>query len=321
MIGTKARLRSRAYFFAHDKIARMPAFTYGWGEKGTSEGPFWIRFDRCTRKPDTWKEEIYRAARSVAASTTKPLWLCSSGGIDSEVMCRAFHDQNIPFSVLTLRHMGGTNMYDIRFAVEWCKARGVQHEIRDIDMVAFLTKGMDRFVQDGYPTEKPLHYMKMLMFEMIDEMGGFGVIGSGEQRYIVDPAIEKPTPQDVHLDLGVGYIASVEWCRRNNRMHEPFFMHHTAELNLAFLEDPFVEFALRNPAPFRSLFNRFYIKQFVYHTVWLDLVPRVKYTGFEGVSAISIPAMERLRRIFGARIQSAKIPIPMLLDQLRPLPA
>src|SRR5262245_17479653 len=88
------------------------ATSYGWRPGPSGKDEFWFEFVPCTREPKNWKEEIYAAARQIGSTVTKPLWLCSSGGIDSEVMCHAFFDQQIPFSVLTIEHKAGTNTFD-----------------------------------------------------------------------------------------------------------------------------------------------------------------------------------------------------------------
>ena len=82
------------------------ALSYGWGEKDDTRDPFWVRFEAATRKPLAWKEELYATAREITkTSNGRSLWLCSSGGIDSEIMCHAFHDQGINFSVSLQREV------------------------------------------------------------------------------------------------------------------------------------------------------------------------------------------------------------------------
>src|ERR1041385_5473483 len=122
----------------------MSAFSYGWADAQNTES-FWIRFDRCKRNPSAWKEEVYAAARDIAEKTAKPIWVCSSGGLDSEIACRAFYEQNIPFSVLTLEYEGGSNGHDIRFATRWFETHNVKQKIVNIDMQKFLQTCMDTY--------------------------------------------------------------------------------------------------------------------------------------------------------------------------------
>src|SRR5438874_953783 len=103
----------------------MSALKYKWKKSTGNTDTLEFYFDPCTRHSQTWKEEIYSAARAIANKTKKPIWICSSGGIDSEVACRAFFDQGINFSVLTIEHEAGTNSHDISYAINWCRARGV----------------------------------------------------------------------------------------------------------------------------------------------------------------------------------------------------
>ena len=61
----------------------------------------WFRFSHCTRTPLSWMEELEKGAISLAESTTKPIWICSSGGVDSETLCEVFLKLGLPFNVLT----------------------------------------------------------------------------------------------------------------------------------------------------------------------------------------------------------------------------
>ena len=70
--------------------AYMSALTYG----TDPEGKAWLRFLSCTREPGTWKEELAAAARAIAQKADRPLWICSSGGLDSEIACRSFYDHS-----------------------------------------------------------------------------------------------------------------------------------------------------------------------------------------------------------------------------------
>ena len=73
--------------------------------------PFTFSFAKSGEALD-WLAETRRTARRIAERTTKPIYLCMSGGIDSEVAAEAFLAEKIPFTALTLSYKG-INDHDI----------------------------------------------------------------------------------------------------------------------------------------------------------------------------------------------------------------
>ena len=65
------------------------------------EKQFSVKFNPCTRTPQSWSVEVNNTAKSIAASTNKPLYVLMSGGIDSEMVARSFISNNIKFKALT----------------------------------------------------------------------------------------------------------------------------------------------------------------------------------------------------------------------------
>lgn len=296
----------------------MSAFRYGW-DGGDARGSFWLRFDSCSREPKSWKEELYAAARGIAARTKKPIWVCSSGGIDSEVACRAFRDQKIPFSVLTLEQEDGANAYDVGFAKEWCSVHGVAQKIIKIDMASFLSSDIDAYAE-RYAAIHPFRYLQLRLMEFVEEMGGYAVLCSGEQLYQAD--LDKPviTRNDLYLPFSNGTVIPLEWCKDNQTSHEPYFHFSTPELCLSYTREPLVTFALSNPdGLFRHPSNKYILKKLAYQSVWTDLTIRYKYDGFNNNSAIKPlfdAAVRRLRERFGENFAEIRLSLPEFESQL-----
>jgi hypothetical protein len=293
-------------------------FTYGWGTTNEPSERFWIKLDRCTREPNAWTDEIYAAARALANAATKPLWLCASGGIDSEVMCRAFFDQQIPFSVLSIEHAARTNDHDAAFAKRWCRDRGVERRVLQLDMPSFLTDGVDGYAAQSYVSGNVFRYLQVKLLETVEEMGGYAVLGGGEQLYAVDAKKPAPTEEDTFIEYEVGFAVPLEWCRRNRTVHQPFFYLSTPELALSYLQIPLVAFGVGHPDMFRHPNNKFLFKRFVYQAMWPDITPRSKYSGFEKVVDLRMAAQGRLRQRFGPALHSYLLPVSLMKVQLVP---
>jgi asparagine synthetase B (glutamine-hydrolysing) len=69
----------------------MDNLQYRWDEPGFPTSASRFTFSHCTRAPLSWMEELERSAVALAESTTRPIWICSSGGVDSETVCEVFH--------------------------------------------------------------------------------------------------------------------------------------------------------------------------------------------------------------------------------------
>ena len=296
----------------------MIAFTYS---AKSEQERFSLRFNACTHDVGTWKEEVYAAARAIAEGSKKPLWVCSSGGYDSELVCRAFYDQKIPFSVLTLEHTEGTNRYDIRFAVDWCKKNGVTHKIVPIDMRKFLSDEVKKYA-DRYAAVHPFRYLQFRLMEVVEEMGGYAVLGGGEQLYAADTAKGKLARKDMYIPFSNGVVLPLQWCDDNATEHVPYFYFTTPELCLSYIRQPIVQFALANPDPlFRHQANAYTLKRLVYQSAWPDLVPRYKANGFDAIPGPLEEAREYLRKKFWSKYIPFNMPVTEFERQLIGTPA
>ncbi|QQG38132.1 MAG: hypothetical protein HYS26_01085 [Candidatus Kaiserbacteria bacterium] len=286
----------------------MRAFTCGRRQPGDT---FYLDFNPCVREPKTWKEEIYAAAKLLAnRAGSRPIWLASSGGTDSEVMCRAFFDQGINFSVLTVEHIAGTNRHDTAYARAWCRARAIPQKIVELDMPAFLSNDVFEYTRKEYVTGNVYRYFQIRLLEEIDRLGGFGVIGSGEQLY---QAASGAVP---YLEYEVGIMAPLQWSERHNTEHEPFFYMSTPEIYRSYMDIPIIARNLHYRDIFIHRKNAFLLKRIATNAVWDDLRDRPKFTGYEHIRPHRLAAQKKLRGMFGDRIQTLRIPVDEVRNQL-----
>lgn len=295
----------------------MSAFNYVHGRSAEGTDTLSIHFNSCSREPLSWEEELYAAARTIVNRTAKPIWVCSSGGIDSETVCRAFYDQGMNFSVLTLEHAAGTNYHDIKYAIEWCRERGVHQKIVKIDMSAFLTSEVEEYAST-YSAVHPFRYFQIKLMQIVEDMGGFAVLAGGEQLYLADRTKPCLTRDDLYLLFAVGNIAPLEWCKDNKVSHEPYFYFSTPELCLSYTHIPIISFALSNPdAVFRHKSNTYTLKRLAYQSVWTDIKARYKSDGFERIDPLVQDARKRMRERFGDSLPTFRLPVPEFERQLK----
>lgn len=296
----------------------MSALRYSWDDPADARS-FRLSFASCDREPANWKEELYAAARHVAnraMARNKPLWVCASGGIDSEIACRAFYDQGIEFSVLTLEHIGGTNRHDVRFARSWCERRGVKQEIVPLDVQRFLSEEITRYTEQVLAIH-PFRYLQIKLIELIEERHGFAVLGSGGQTYQVRTSGDTLRAEDVYVPLSNGTVLADEWCRMHGIEHEASFHFATPELCLSYLRLPLVDFVLKHPVTvFRHPVNTYTFTRLVCLSIWDDVEPRYKWHGFENVRTDYEAAKRRLRAQFSQRFAPIHLPVIELRRQL-----
>lgn len=257
----------------------MGALSCGWNTDARGDH-FSLRFNPCTRDPLAWKEELYAAARSLANQTDKPIWLCSSGGIDSEIMCRAFFDQGIHFSVLTLQYDRGGNEHDTRYVDAWCRERAITQKKVIVDLREIATNPSYDQYRIGR-SHAIFRRVQVRLLELVEAMQGFAVLGWGEPLYRVGENVATPSIGDVYMDFEPGYSVPYEWMDAHHTSHEPYFFFSTPELCLSYIRVPIVAHMLSRPDIFRHEANAHDFKRLVYQSFWPDIEPRYKYHGLE----------------------------------------
>lgn len=294
------------------QCAGMVAFEYGWKAKKDGRD-FWIRFKRCSRKPQSFKEETYAVARTIARAATKPLWLVFSGEVEGEAMCRAFFDQGIHFSVVTFEETGRLSRSDSDYAAAWCRERGIRQMRVRFNLKKFFDTGLDPYIAESYVTGNPIRYFQIKVLETVTELGGHAVLAGGEQAY---RAGDVPPESGPYLRFEEGYVIPLEWCVRNNVVHSPYFFASTPELCAAYLTTPCVDFALNDPAFFRHPSNAYFLKRIAYNICWSDLHAGSKYFGIDNTTESQVSARKRLRKAFSGRNARCTIPVSDFRTQL-----
>lgn len=111
------------------------------------------------RQPDSFKIECLRAARLIAESAqmqNKKIVIALSGGLDSEVVARAFLEASIPFEATTLRYLPDLNEHDNHYAFHFCKMNNIKLNIIDIDVMAHYQTEQHKHSYEKYCCNSPM---------------------------------------------------------------------------------------------------------------------------------------------------------------------
>ena len=288
----------------------MLTFNYSYAPiPGTEiEDRFKVEFSPVTRDLMPWRDEVNNTAKLLASSTTKPLYVFMSGGIDSEVVARAFVENNIPFTAITAKHINGTNAHDTRFADNFCRKYNIEQEIVEIDMDNF-DDIIEGYIQQGYRATNIYHYLQLILLERVEALGGFGVGGAGEQLYYT-------IDNKIHIKINACYTLGMDWCKRNNTWHQFWFNLTTPEIYASYMQIDIIKTLLHNPDYFVNHHFASIEKVMILHRHWPDMVRRIKFSGFEKIEdSYRQPKQAELSRRF-PDIRDLFIPIATIQEQL-----
>lgn len=296
---------------AHNSKQTLPHHALEYAFSIAGNNLFSMGFKPVTGPVYSWKEEIYKAAEKIASASTKTIYLCFSGGIDSEVMCQAFLDKKIAFKVLTLRYLNNSNQHDIRYAIEWCEKNKVAQEVIDFDIEAFLQDGYIKYAEQGFVSKNIFRYLQIKLMELAEERNGHAVLGAGEFLFDCTGTSESPS-----INFETGLNAPFEWCVRKNLQHQPYFYFTTPEMCLAYLQSPAIQFAVNRNDIFTNIYNVYSLKMISHYSNWPDKKGRPKYSGFENVKDARWHVDEKLKKYFRSYNDVCTLKYSELIQQL-----
>ena len=182
-----------------------------------------------TRAPMRWREEVLATAQHIADSETRPLVVCMSGGIDSEVIARAFIELGVSFSALTAEFTDGSNTHDTDHARRFCAAQGITQHWLKLDPVQAFGDGMERWISDGYEAWSPYRYLQLYLLERAERLGACSVHGGGTdcQTYFT-------VNDQICYKQNSGVVCALQWMARNHQRHYPYFYSSTPEMVAAY---------------------------------------------------------------------------------------
>ncbi|CAN5407271.1 hypothetical protein BH10BDE1_BH10BDE1_30780 [soil metagenome] len=256
-----------------------------------------------------WPDEVERTARYIQSVAKKPIWVCLSGGIDSELICHIFLTLKISFKVLTIDHANGSNRADTVWAKDWCKSNGVHQEIVTFDTDLFFSTYIPEKLKTGFYSPCPFRFFQLYLMETVERFDGFAVLGVGEQRFYFD---EKTREAFLDLDTGLESVQKYAGDR-----HVPFFFYATPGIMLSYIESPQVRVTLEHPEILAHKENIFLLKRMVYQTYYPHLKTREKLDGWENVALEFAVARSRLQKFGAERTRYIRVNASQLESDLR----
>jgi hypothetical protein len=261
------------------------SWQYGDGEKfgrQTDKQQFKTNFRRMTRPVMSFKEELLEAARSTLEyhPNLKPN-IFFSGGVDSEIMLRAYLEIGCKPKVTIMRYENDYNLYDVSYAVTVCSILGVDYDLIDFNLTKFYENDAER-VSELAQIDRPraLPYCKF-----IEDAEGFPILGTS------DLTLHRTTTEYVENVNGNWVVLCWEhdigWSKFARAINKPA----VAEW---FKWTPGLVLSYMNLNWFNKLTNDEYYgktgcnstKIIGYREAYSDLIERRKQTGFEKIDVL-----------------------------------
>ena len=283
-------------------------FDYFYDDKNSK---FEIQFKKVTRLVGSFKEEAIRTAQYIREHTDKPIYIAAGGGIDSELVCKAFMDAGIDFTVFTVKMSNSQNQFDIKMANDFCKKFNLKQVTVDLDPHEFFTNGIQRFIDAGYQSTGIYRYYQLFTLEAIDKLGGCCVFGAGETNYhSIDNEIKLPYKTEL--------ISVLQWIKNSNNVHFARFFETTPEMSAAYHQDKLISFLAQDHMYFCNphILNYQPEKIILYHNIYPDMIRRQKFVGLEGIFELKKEVEDKKLKPMFSHLPGIYIPLTTVKSQL-----
>lgn len=281
-------------------------------KRESSRDRWTVRYGRAKSFPMPFRQECLEAARLIRRQTTEPINVLFSGGIDSEVTLRAFHEAGIAVTAAVLKFNGGLNFHDISWAQIICDQLEVPMKVLDLDLLDFWNSSEALKYAEETQCVSPQFLTTMWL---LDHLEGYCVLGSGENFL----TFQDPTPRTGGWRL-IEKEKVAAWSRHfilRRRMGCPGFFQYTPELMLSWMLDPTAVAFWRTPG--HLVRDTFPLKLPLYRQHF-SILPRPKLTGFEKVTKEDRKLRDKLETRFSASMETVETPTKDLVAMLSPDP-
>jgi hypothetical protein len=268
---------------------------------------FFCRYSRCEREPGTFKEECVRtavAAFNQAVELDREVYIFLSGGLDSEVVVKAFLDAGVAFKTISFRFKNNLSSHEEWYINKFVRKHNIPHEYYEIDPQWLKTEEAEVYCkQSTCVRAEMLPHMKLLK-HVWDNLKGFPILGNGD-LYVSKEINKKWLLKDRSLPkyewLYIEYEYIVAWFR--------FAIEHKILGAIGFFQqNPYIVLAMIRESRMQECFNDQLMyklscrssKPSIYKKYWPDLLGRVKYHGGEQISGICIELNRKLSKMYSS---------------------
>lgn len=262
---------------------------------------FFCSYSRCTREPGNFKEEAIETAIQIfeqSLEIEREPYIFLSGGLDSEVVVKAFMNAGLDFKTISFRYKDGLSSHEEYYINRFVNDNALDHSYYDIDPLWLLSsEAMDFCYQSTCIRSEMLPHMKLMM-HVWNDLNGLPILGNGD-LYVGKEINESWLCKDRTLPkyewLYIEYEYIVAWFRfaiANNIVGSLGFFQHNPYITLSMIKEPFMQKCFNNELEYK-LSSRS-TKPIIYRKYWPDLKIKMKYHGSEKVNGICVDLNRKL---------------------------
>lgn len=223
----------------------------------------------------SYHEELIENAKKIRDVISGPLDLLFSGGIDSEVVLRVYHDLKIPINVFIFRYENGYNHRELEQAFKICDSLDVKYKLIDFNLKKFFeNEAFDIWKKVKCKGSGWLPHMKMTEY-----LDGTPIIGSGDPYWVrTDKDLSRKGNWLFEIDEGAK--AWTVYHKFINRKIISDWYEYSPEIILSHMKLPLIQKLINDNIP--GKLSSFSSKAVIHKEIWPDIVIRPKMVGFEG---------------------------------------
>lgn len=238
--------------------------------KSSGNGSTWnVEISSPVRPINSYYDETVAVAEMVWAEKQGNLFLCYSGGLDSEYVLAVFKSLGMPITPVIMRTQ--YNHHETQYAFKYCDENSITPVVIDLDYDKFVESGEFLKIATEYKIAAYQLPSNLWLTTQID-----GTVITGDS----DPHLFLHNDNKWYVDEIEPVYAQFEFFKRNNIHGTPFFLSYTSEQYFAFLTDPTMVALARNHIPGKT--GSYSSKVHVYNNQnRFKLEQRVKKHGYE----------------------------------------
>lgn len=244
--------------------------------KTSGNGPTWhVDIASASRPIKTYFEETSIVAQMIWEQKSSPLYLCYSGGLDSEYVLGVFSTLGMPIRPVIMKTQ--YNYPETKYAFKYCEERNINPIVIDLDYDKFIESG--EFLEIATQT-KCSAYQYIANMWLTSQIDGTVITGDSNPHMFLDN-------NKWYIDEIEPTYTQFDYFKQNNIEGTPFFLSYTAEQYLSFLVDPTMKKLANNEIPGKT--GSYSSKVHVYNNQnKFQLEQRTKLTGYELVEKSEI---------------------------------
>ena len=239
-------------------------------ESWADDNGWHVKINPISRIPQSWFEETVKVAKTIYENRTGKIYICYSGGVDSEFVLSLYKWLKIPVTPVIL--VNEYNQTDVQWATRFCESKCIMPIKMYISFDNFIKSGRFRELAEKY---KCASYELTAVIDLISKLDGTVIQGANDQILL-----KRMNNAWCLMEDEPNYVFPMIYKDYNLAGTSNFF-NYTSEQVYAFLTHPVIKNVVFNESSIKNISST---KINVYNdNQHFRLTSRKKLTGFESV--------------------------------------